>query len=287
MTKIGSGRAFVNGIHIYHEVHGNHDGIPLVLLHGGGSTIDSTFGLVLPLLARTRRVIALEEQGRGRTSDRDRPFTFEASADDVAGLLRYLNVPQADLLGFSNGASVALQVAIRHPQVVRKLVFASSFTTREGAQPQIWEFISNTRSSCRGCSPMRACSSCRAGTATTSLRCRARRPMRTTPRSRLACSTVFSQNRSRTAEAAAGEALAVILFWRKSPVFSNDCRDRGAEARCRRGNRRARACPGRDARHGQSRPDDSHPRAPHRGLEGRDVTEARRGWSVPLVSATR
>jgi pimeloyl-ACP methyl ester carboxylesterase len=86
-------------------------------------------------------VIALEEQGHGRTSDRDQPFAFERSADDVAGLLRQLKVSQADLLGFSNGASVALQVAIRHPQLVRKLAFASSFTKREGAQPQVWEFI--------------------------------------------------------------------------------------------------------------------------------------------------
>ena len=105
----------VNGIDIYYEVHGSRDGIPLVLLHGGGSTIDSNFGRVLPFLARNRRVIALEEQGHGRTSDRDQPVTFEGSADDVAGLLRYLKVPQADLLGFSNGGTVALQVAIRHP----------------------------------------------------------------------------------------------------------------------------------------------------------------------------
>ena len=136
-----AGRAFVNGIHIYYEVHGSHGGAPLVLLHGGGSTIDSNFGRILPLLARTRRVIALEEQGHGRSSDRDQPFTFEGSADDVAGLLRHLNVPQADLLGFSNGASVALQVAIRHPQLVRKLVFASSMTKRDGAHAQLWEFI--------------------------------------------------------------------------------------------------------------------------------------------------
>lgn len=74
-------------------------------------------------------------------ADRDQPFTFESSSDDVAGLLRYLKVPHADLLGFSNGASVALQVAIRHPQLVRKLVFASSFTKRDGARPQLWEFI--------------------------------------------------------------------------------------------------------------------------------------------------
>ena len=138
---IETGRAFVNGIHLYYEVHGSHDRIPLVLLHGGGSTIDSNFGRFLPFLARTRRVIALEEQGHGRTSDRDQPFRFEDSADDVAGLLQKLDVSQADIFGFSNGASVALQVAIRHPQLVRKLVFASSFTTREGAQPQIWEFI--------------------------------------------------------------------------------------------------------------------------------------------------
>ena len=140
-SRAETGRAFVNGIYIYYEVHGRRDGTPLVLLHGGGSTIDSNFGRVLPFLASTRRVIALEEQGHGRTSDRDQPFTFEGSADDVAGLLRYLNVRQADLFGFSNGAGVALQVAIRHPQLVRKLVFASAFTKRKGAQPQLWEFM--------------------------------------------------------------------------------------------------------------------------------------------------
>ena len=86
---IETGRASVNGIQIYYEVHGSHEGIPLVLLHGGGSTIDSNFGRVLPFLAGSRRVIALEEQGHGRTSDRDQPVTFERSADDVAGLLRY------------------------------------------------------------------------------------------------------------------------------------------------------------------------------------------------------
>lgn len=140
-TRIEASRASVNGIDIYYEVHGDHDGTPLVLLHGGGSTIDSNFGRVIPFLARTRRVIALEEQGHGRTSDRDQPFTFERSADDVDGLLRHLKVSQADIFGFSNGATVALQVAIRHPEVVRKLVFASSFTKRDGAQPQLWEFI--------------------------------------------------------------------------------------------------------------------------------------------------
>ena len=126
---------------MYYELHGRGDGVPLVLLHGGGSTIDVTFGRVLPVFAGHRKVIAVEEQGHGRTSDRPAPVTFESSADDVATLLRYLKVDTADIFGFSNGASVALQVAIRHPQRVRKLVFASSITRRDGARPELWEFI--------------------------------------------------------------------------------------------------------------------------------------------------
>ena len=138
---VESGRAPVNGIRMYYEVHGGGDGVPLVLLHGGGSTIEVTFGKVLPILARSRTVIALEEQGHGRTSDRAAPVAFETSADDVAALLQHLRIEQADLFGFSNGASVALQVAVRHPQLVRRLVFASSFTKRAGTPPQFWEYM--------------------------------------------------------------------------------------------------------------------------------------------------
>jgi pimeloyl-ACP methyl ester carboxylesterase len=136
-----SGHAPVNGIRMYYEAHGRPEGVPLVLLHGGGSTIGVTFGRALPALARRRRVIAVEEQGHGRTTDRDAPVAFETSADDVAALLRYLKVEQADLFGFSNGASVALQVALRHPGLVRKLVFASSMTRRDGARPELWDFM--------------------------------------------------------------------------------------------------------------------------------------------------
>src|SRR5918999_859968 len=136
-----NGHAPVNGIQMYYEVHGRREGVPLVLLHGGGSTIEVTFGRVLPVFASSRRVIAVEEQGHGRTTDRDQPVTFETSADDVAALLRHLKVDKADLFGFSNGASIALQVAIRHPHLVRKLIFASSVTKRDGAQPQLWKFI--------------------------------------------------------------------------------------------------------------------------------------------------
>lgn len=140
-----SGHAPVHGIRMYYEVHGPEGGSdagpPLVLIHGGGSTIDVTFGKVLPILASGRRVVALEEQGHGRTTDRDAPVRFETSADDVAALLEHLKIDRADLFGFSNGASVALQVAIRHPDLVRKLVFASSMTKRSGAHDQLWQFI--------------------------------------------------------------------------------------------------------------------------------------------------
>ena len=145
MTTIASGHAPVNGIDMYYEVHeavqSPDTAVPLVLLHGGGSTIEVTFGRVLPLFSRRRRVIAVEEQGHGRTTDRDQPVRFDTSADDVAALLKHLGIAQADLFGFSNGASVALQVAIRHPALVRRLVFASSVMKRSGAPAPFWDFI--------------------------------------------------------------------------------------------------------------------------------------------------
>ena len=129
--------ASVNGLDVYYEIHGT--GRPLVLLHGGGSTIDTSFGRVLPSFAKTRRVIAFEQQGHGHTADVDRPFSFEQTADDTAALLRYLKVERADFFGYSNGGSVALQLAIRHPELVRKLVVASAMFRRDGLYPEFWE----------------------------------------------------------------------------------------------------------------------------------------------------
>lgn len=137
-----SGHAPVNGIRMYYEVHGQSEGTPLLLLPGGGSTIDATYGRILSLFARHRTVVALEEQNHGRTSHRDVPERFTTSADDVAALLGHLGIQKADIMGFSNGASVAMQVAIRHPNLVRKLVFASSMTRRSGAPPQFWQAMS-------------------------------------------------------------------------------------------------------------------------------------------------
>jgi pimeloyl-ACP methyl ester carboxylesterase len=136
-------RASINGISMYYEIHGDAKGTPLVLLHGGGSSIDVTYGRILPFLARHRTVIARDEQAHGRTGDRDGAVRFDTSADDVATLLRHLKIEKADVMGFSNGASIALQVAIRHPDLVRKLIFASSMTKRSGALPQFWGFLQN------------------------------------------------------------------------------------------------------------------------------------------------
>jgi pimeloyl-ACP methyl ester carboxylesterase len=106
-TALQSGHGPVNGISMYYEVHGRKGGVPLVLLHGA----------------------------HGRTTDRYAPVAFESSADDVATLLRYLRADKADILGFSNGASVALQVAIRHPQLVRKMVLLDHAATARGRVP--------------------------------------------------------------------------------------------------------------------------------------------------------
>lgn len=136
-----SGHLPVNGIDIYYEIHGSDEGVPLVLLNGGGSNIEVTYGRILPLFAQHRKVIALDEQAHGRTSDRNAPVRFDSSADDVAGLLKQLKIEKADVFGFSNGASVALQLTLRHPKLVRKLVFASSMTKKSGAPPQFWDFM--------------------------------------------------------------------------------------------------------------------------------------------------
>lgn len=138
---VEGGYAPVNGLQMYYELHGPKDAAapPLVLLHGGGSTISTSFGELLPRLARTRRVIAFEQQGHGHTADVDRPFRFETSADDTAGLLAFLGVERADLYGYSNGGSIAMQVAIRHPERVRRLVVASAMTRRDGLEPAFWD----------------------------------------------------------------------------------------------------------------------------------------------------
>lgn len=136
-----SGYANVNGLRLYYEVHG--EGAPLVLVHGGGSTIQTTFGRVLPALAQGCQVIAVEMQAHGRTADIDRPLSFEQDADDIAGLLKHLGIDRADVLGFSNGATTTLQFAIRHPEMANKIIVASTFSKRSGAPDWLWEMMGN------------------------------------------------------------------------------------------------------------------------------------------------
>jgi pimeloyl-ACP methyl ester carboxylesterase len=125
-----SGYAPLNGIEMYYEIHGS--GYPLVLIHGGGSTIETTFSNILPLFARKHTVIAVELQAHGHTSDRDTPESFEQDADDVAALLKHLNIDKADVLGFSNGGTTTMKIGIEYPGLVNKLVIISAMYKREG-----------------------------------------------------------------------------------------------------------------------------------------------------------
>ncbi|MGZ3839172.1 MAG: alpha/beta fold hydrolase [Flavisolibacter sp.] len=125
-----TGYAPIIGLNLYYEIHGK--GHPLVLIHGGGSTIQTSFGSILPSLAENFQVIALELQGHGHTSDRDAPESFEQDAEDVAALLHYLRIEKAHIFGFSNGANTAMRLAINHSNLVHKLILASGFYKREG-----------------------------------------------------------------------------------------------------------------------------------------------------------
>jgi len=117
--------ADVNGISLYYEEHGT--GQPLVLLHGGYGT-GEMYAAIMPSLASGRRVITVDLQGHGRTADADRPLRFQTMGDDVAALIRHLGLgpgAEADVMGYSLGAGVALRTAIQHPDLVRRLVIVS------------------------------------------------------------------------------------------------------------------------------------------------------------------
>jgi pimeloyl-ACP methyl ester carboxylesterase len=121
--------ADVNGLRLYYEVHGS--GRPLVLLHGGLLTIDLNFGAMIPALARSHTVVAVEMQGHGHTADVDREMTLENFADDIVILLGQLAIDEADFFGYSLGGAVSLAVLVRHPNLVGKLVLASTPSRRE------------------------------------------------------------------------------------------------------------------------------------------------------------
>ena len=139
-----SGYAEVNGINRYHEVYGQ--GEPLVLIHGGLTTIGEMEGWV-QALAKTRQVIAVEMQGHGRTADTDRPMSFATMGDDIAALLNYLEIPRADLVGHSFGGASAIRAGIRHSDKVRRLVVISSPYARSGWYPEAQKGMSQISAS--------------------------------------------------------------------------------------------------------------------------------------------
>jgi pimeloyl-ACP methyl ester carboxylesterase len=153
MNATKGGYAEVNSLRMYYEVHG--EGRPLVLLHGAYMTVDA-MGSILPGLAESRRVIVPEMQGHGRTADIYRPIAYEGMADDVAALLRHLGIEEADAFGYSMGGGVALQLAIRHPGSVRRLVVASASYTSDGMQPELHEMIPSITPEMFAGSPMQA-----------------------------------------------------------------------------------------------------------------------------------
>ena len=133
-TTPQTGYAPVNGLDMYYEIHGS--GEPLVLLHSAFYTID-LWGPLLASLAASHQVIAVEFQGHGHTADIDRPFSYEQLADDVAALMAHLGIARADVVGHSIGADTALQLAIRHPELVRKLVPISGKYRYDGEYPKL------------------------------------------------------------------------------------------------------------------------------------------------------
>jgi pimeloyl-ACP methyl ester carboxylesterase len=129
-----SGYAAVNDLKIYYEIHGT--GEPLILLHGAYMSIDG-MGEIVTRLAETRQVIAVELQGHGRTNDVDRPLSYEQMADDVAMMMDVIGIEKADIFGYSMGGNTALQLTLRHPEKVRKLVIAGATYKTEGLYPEM------------------------------------------------------------------------------------------------------------------------------------------------------
>ena len=144
---MSSGYADINGIRLYHEIYGQ--GEPLMLIHGGLTTIGEMAVWVQPL-AKTRRVIAVEMQGHGRTADTDRPMSFATMGDDIAALQDHLKIPKADLVGHSFGGATAIRAAIQHPDKVRRLVVISSPYARSGWYPETQEGMGRISASMAG-----------------------------------------------------------------------------------------------------------------------------------------
>lgn len=148
-----SGYAPVNGLQMYYEVHG--EGEPLVLIHGAYAS-STMWGQILEQLAQNHQVIAVDMQAHGHTGDIDRPLRYELMADDVAALMDHLGIASADIFGYSMGAGVALQLALRHPEKVRRQVLASGSFRHDGMYPEVLAGIGQITPEVFAGSPMEA-----------------------------------------------------------------------------------------------------------------------------------
>lgn len=135
-TPESKGYAKVNDVELYYEIHG--DGPPLIMLHGG-VTPSEMFGAPLAEMAKAHKVIAVHARGHGLSKDSNRPWSFEVFADDVAAVMGHLGIRKASVMGYSSGALVALQVAIRHPELVDKLIVISTAFRTDGYYPEVLE----------------------------------------------------------------------------------------------------------------------------------------------------
>ncbi|TLV04111.1 alpha/beta hydrolase [Dyadobacter luticola] len=148
VTLKSSGYAPVNGLKMYYEIHGESGAsdlpsgsVPLVLIHGGGSTIETSFANLIPLLAPHSQLIAVELQAHGRTSDRAAPESYQQDASDVVALLKHLKVEKANILGFSDGGCTTMQIAMSYPEILNKIVVVSSNYTRAGMMEGFFDFM--------------------------------------------------------------------------------------------------------------------------------------------------
>lgn len=139
MKPAKTGYAPVNGLKVYYEIYG--EGAPLVLLHGAYLSIDMNWGQIIPELSKKRKVIALELQGHGRTADVTRAISYPSLASDVAGVMKFLKIDSADIFGYSFGGTVAIQLAIKNPELVKKLIVVSASYKHEGLLPEGREML--------------------------------------------------------------------------------------------------------------------------------------------------
>ncbi len=139
MTDTHVHYAPINGLNMYYEIHGT--GEPLLLLHGNLSAIGTSFGKMIPELAKTRQIIAVDQQAHGHTADIDRPLSIGQMVKDTVALLEYLGLNRVDIFGYSNGSVVALQIAIEYPALVRKLIMMAVSYNLDGLQPGLLENI--------------------------------------------------------------------------------------------------------------------------------------------------